>query len=76
MAEIEEMKPFSSIGISCGGPLDEERGIIMSPPNLPGWDNIPIVRKNKKIKILLYSVVGSIFVIIYVYLFKKNIENS
>ena len=33
---------FEKIGISCGGPLDAERGIIMSPPNLPGWDNIPI----------------------------------
>ena len=32
------------IGISCGGPLDSARGIIMSPPNLPGWDNIEIVR--------------------------------
>ena len=31
------------IGISCGGPLDSHRGVIMSPPNLPGWDNIPIV---------------------------------
>ena len=31
-----------AIGISCGGPLDEERGIIQSPPNLPAWDNIPI----------------------------------
>lgn len=30
------------IGISCGGPLDSENGIIMSPPNLPGWDNIKI----------------------------------
>ncbi len=30
------------IGISCGGPLDSKRGIIMSPPNLPGWDNIPL----------------------------------
>jgi glucokinase len=29
-------------GVSCGGPLDEERGIILSPPNLPGWDNIKI----------------------------------
>lgn len=36
-----EAKP-SSIGISCGGPLDSKTGIIMSPPNLPGWDNIPI----------------------------------
>lgn len=48
IAEIEQMKPFSSIGISCGGPLDEERGIIMSPPNLPGWDNIRIVDMMKE----------------------------
>ena len=31
------------IGISCGGPLDSEKGIINSPPNLPGWDAVPIV---------------------------------
>lgn len=31
------------IGISCGGPLDSKRGMIYSPPNLPGWDNVPIV---------------------------------
>ena len=30
------------IGISCGGPLDSRRGIILSPPNLVGWDNIHI----------------------------------
>lgn len=30
-------------GISCGGPLNSEKGIILSPPNLPGWDHIPIV---------------------------------
>ena len=33
----------SSIGISCGGPLDSKRGVVMSPPNLPGWDNVPVV---------------------------------
>jgi len=32
------------VGISCGGPLDSEKGIIQSPPNLPGWDEIPIVK--------------------------------
>ena len=32
------------IGISCGGPLNSETGIIMSPPNLTGWDNVPIVK--------------------------------
>ncbi len=32
------------IGISCGGPLDSERGVIMQPPNLSRWKNVPIVR--------------------------------
>jgi len=31
------------IGISCGGPLDAKNGIIQSPPNLPGWDDVPVV---------------------------------
>lgn len=35
-------KHISAIGISCGGPLDSEKGIILSPPNLPGWNNIEI----------------------------------
>lgn len=33
-----------AVGISCGGPLDSKRGVILSPPNLPGWDNIFIVK--------------------------------
>ena len=40
---IENHPAISSIGISCGGPLDSRRGVIMSPPNLPGWDNVPVV---------------------------------
>lgn len=31
-----------AVGISCGGPLDSKTGTIQSPPNLPGWDNVPI----------------------------------
>jgi len=38
----------SAIGISCGGPLDSKTGVVMSPPNLPGWDNIPIVEMVEK----------------------------
>ena len=33
-----------AIGISCGGPLDSRTGVVMSPPNLPGWNNVPIVK--------------------------------
>jgi glucokinase len=29
-------------GVSIGGPLDATNGIILSPPNLPGWDQIPL----------------------------------
>jgi len=33
-----------ALGISCGGPLDSGRGVILSPPNLPGWDEVYIVK--------------------------------
>ena len=42
--ETENMGSFDAIGISCGGPLDSALGIIKSPPNLPGWDNVEIVK--------------------------------
>jgi glucokinase len=35
---------LKAVGISCGGPLDSRKGIVQSPPNLPGWDDIPIVK--------------------------------
>ena len=31
-------------GVSCGGPLDAEQGLIQSPPHLALWDNVPICR--------------------------------
>lgn len=33
---------LASVGISCGGPLDEEKGMILSPPNLPKWDRVDL----------------------------------
>ncbi len=32
------------VGVSCGGPLDSKKGVINCPPNLPDWDNVPIVK--------------------------------
>ena len=40
--DILESAP-DAIGISCGGPLDSGKGIILGPPNLPGWDHVEIV---------------------------------
>jgi len=34
---------LAGVGVSCGGPLDSKAGIILLPPNLPGWDGIEIV---------------------------------
>ena len=39
-ARAEE--PMAAIGVSCGGPLSSKEGLILSPPNLPGWDRVPI----------------------------------
>jgi glucokinase len=39
---------LDGIGIACGGPLNSKTGVILSPPNLPGWDNIPIVELTEK----------------------------
>ena len=35
---------IAGIGISCGGPLNSEKGVILSPPNLPKWDRIEVCR--------------------------------
>lgn len=37
-------KPVGAVGISCGGPLDSKKGLILSPPNLRLWDRIDICR--------------------------------
>lgn len=40
---VKEMGKAEAIGISCGGPLNSQTGRILSPPNLLGWDDVPIV---------------------------------
>ena len=39
-----QINQICSIGVSCGGPLDSRSGVILCPPNLPGWVNIPFVK--------------------------------
>jgi glucokinase len=36
------VQALTAIGVSCGGPLDSRHGVIHSPPNLPGWDDIAL----------------------------------
>lgn len=45
MADGIVEEKIDTIGISCGGPLDSRKGVILGPPNLPGWDNVEIVKQ-------------------------------
>ena len=33
---------FFGIGICAPGPLDAQHGVLFSPPNFPGWPNLPV----------------------------------
>jgi glucokinase len=54
--ELAGTRRIESVGISCGGPLDAKRGLILCPPNLSGWEGVPIVeifRKRLKLPAVL-----------------------
>jgi len=34
----------TAVGIGSGGPLDAAAGIILRPPNLPAWEDVPVTR--------------------------------
>lgn len=40
LTEILAGRNLAATGISCGGPLDSARGLVLSPPNLPGWEQV------------------------------------
>lgn len=46
LAETETK--ITAIGIGCPGPIDIERGLVLSPANLPDWIDFPIVELVQK----------------------------
>lgn len=34
---------ISAVGIGCGGPLDAKSGVLLAPPHLAGWHDVPVV---------------------------------
>jgi glucokinase len=38
----------AAVGISVPGPVDVERGLLIDPPNLPGWGTVPVVALVKR----------------------------
>lgn len=43
MCEAHPEVSLAAVGISCGSPLDSEKGLILCPPNLPDWDHVDVV---------------------------------
>jgi predicted NBD/HSP70 family sugar kinase len=33
---------ISGVGIACPGPIDQGKGLVLQPPNLPGWGQFPL----------------------------------
>jgi glucokinase len=33
---------IEAVGIGSGGPLDADRGVLVAPPHLPGWRDVPV----------------------------------
>ncbi len=40
--------PISGIGICAPGPLNPHSGVVVNPPNLPGWRNFPLASEISK----------------------------
>ncbi len=34
----------AAVGVGAPGPLDLEAGVVLAPPNLPGWERVPLKR--------------------------------
>ncbi len=37
-------RDLRGVGIACPGPLDLRAGVVSHPPNLPGWEEVPLRR--------------------------------
>lgn len=40
--EVCAGEPIATIGIGAPGPIDSAAGLVSTPPNLPGWVNVPL----------------------------------
>jgi glucokinase len=47
-AASSQSDSISGIGICAPGPLDPRTGIVINPPNLPGWRNFPLAAEISK----------------------------
>ena len=46
--DSKPLSPISGIGICAPGPLNPRTGVVVNPPNLPGWRNFPLASEIAK----------------------------
>lgn len=37
-----DWKDVAAVGVSVPGPYDADSGLLLAPPNLPGWERVPV----------------------------------
>ena len=42
VGRLTEGEPLRSVGVGAPGPTEPVRGVLVNPPNLPGWTNVPL----------------------------------
>ncbi len=42
ITRLSDGEPVRSVGVGAPGPTDPVRGVLVNPPNLPGWKNVPL----------------------------------
>jgi glucokinase len=42
LARLSDGDGVRCVGIGAPGPTDPQRGVLINPPNLPGWRNVPL----------------------------------
>jgi glucokinase len=47
-ASLDSKSSISAIGICAPGPLNPRTGVVINPPNLPGWRNFPLAAEISK----------------------------
>ncbi|KGP71684.1 ROK family protein [Pontibacillus yanchengensis] len=43
--DFQKIYPINGVGIGSPGPLDAKAGVILNPPNLPGWERVPLTKQ-------------------------------
>ncbi|OLB96813.1 MAG: hypothetical protein AUI15_13595 [Actinobacteria bacterium 13_2_20CM_2_66_6] len=42
ITRLADGEPVRCVGVGVPGPTDKARGVLVNPPNLPGWRNVPL----------------------------------